>query len=300
MRKMLWALVLLAGVACAQQTDFSKVQIKTAKVAGAVYMLQGAGGNIGVAAGDDGMVMVDDEFAPLASKIQEALKGISSKPLRFVIITHWHGDHVGGNVAFQQQAPIVAQENVRTRMERGAKILGRDFPAAPKEALPVLTYNNAVTVHLNGDEIRAVHYPHAHTDGDSIVFFPKSNVVHMGDIYVTYGFPFIDLESGGGVRGMIAAVQDVIAKVPPDAKIIPGHGEVETVADLKQYLAMLKETSGIVEQGIKQGKTLQQLQQEKVLAKYDSLGTPGKFITTDKFIETLYTDLSKKGEGGQE
>jgi cyclase len=296
MRKMMLTALLLAGVAFAQQ-DFSKVQIKVTKVAGTVYMLEGAGGNIGVSVGDDGIVIVDDQYAPLAQKIQEALKGIADKPVRFVINTHWHGDHTGGNAYFQRQGPIIAQENVRERLEHGGKILGRDVPPAAKDALPIITFTDSATVHLNGEDIRALHFPHGHTDGDAVIFFPKANVVHMGDDYVTYGFPFIDLGSGGGVRGMIAAVEKVTATVPPDAKVIPGHGALGTVADLDQYLHMLKETSAIVQRGIQQGKTLQQLQQEKVLAKYDSLGAPGKFITTDKYIETLYNDLSGKKTG---
>ncbi len=297
MRKVrLCALVLLAAMASAQ--DFSKVQIKVTKISGTVYMLQGAGGNIGVSVGDDGIVIIDDQYAPLADKIRAALKGITDKPVRFVINTHWHGDHVGGNAYFQKQGPIIAQENVRERMQKGARVLGRDVPPSPKDALPIVTFNDRDTVHLNGEDIRAIHFPHGHTDGDAVIFFPQSKVVHMGDDFVTYGFPFIDLESGGGVRGMIAAVEKVMATVPPDTKIIPGHGDLGTLADMKPFLAMLKDCMARVQKGIEQGKTIQQLQQEKVLAGYESWGGAGKFVTTDKFIETLYNDLkgNKTGE----
>jgi cyclase len=298
MRKLLWCLIVLAGVAAAQQQDFSKVQIKVTKVAGSVYMLEGAGGNIGVSVGEDGIVVVDDQYAPLADKIQAALRQITDKPVRFVINTHWHFDHTGGNAYFQKQGPIIAQENVRQRMQKGGVLLGTEVKPAAKEALPIITFNDRATVHLNGEDIRAIHFPHGHTDGDAVIFFPQSNVVHMGDDFVTYGFPFIDLESGGSTRGMIAAVEKVMATVPPDAKVIPGHGPLSTVADMKPYVAMLKDTMARVQKGIDQGKTLDQLKQEKVLAGYESWGGEGKFITTDKFIEMLYNDLkgNKSGE----
>jgi len=213
----------------AQDEDYSKVQMKVTKVAGGVYMLEGAGGNIGASVGDDGIVIVDDQYAPLAEKIQAALKGITDKPVRFIINTHYHGDHTGGNAYFQKQAPIIAQDNVRKRLESGGAAgnggaVHMDVKPAAKEALPIITFDHDVTVHLNGEDIRALFFPAGHTDGDSIIFFPKSNVVHMGDDFVTYGFPFIDVESGGSINGMIDAVEKVIAQLPPDVKVIPGHG----------------------------------------------------------------------------
>ena len=268
------------------------------KVAGSVYMLEGAGGNIGVSVGDDGIVIVDDQFAPLADKIQAALKGITDKPVRFVINTHWHLDHTGGNGYFGKQGTIIAQDNVRERLAAGGKILGMEVkPASPAE-LPIITFNDRLTVHANGEDIRAIHFPHGHTDGDSVIFFPRSNVVHMGDDFVTYGFPFIDLESGGSVRGMIAACEKVLATVPADVKVIPGHGGLSTVAELKPYVAMLKDAAARVEKGIKAGKTAGELKAEKVLAGYESWGGEGKFVTTDKFIDTLYDDLTGRKGGG--
>ncbi len=297
MRRMVWVLVVLAVGAAAQQSDFSKVQIKVTKVAGTVYMLEGAGGNIGVSVGGDGIVIVDNQFAPLAEKIQAALKGITDKPVRFVINTHWHSDHVGGNAYFQKQGPIIAQENVRERMKTGAAAAGRNIPPAPKEALPIVTFNDRATVYLNGEDIRAIHFPQGHTDGDAVIFFPQSNVVHMGDDFVANGFPFIDLQSGGGVRGMIAAVEKVITMVPSDARIIPGHGPLSTVADMKPFLAMLKDAMARVQKGIAAGKTADQLKKENVLAGYESWDGPGKFVTTDRFIETLYNDLKGNRTG---
>ena len=296
MRKLLGTFLLIASVAVAQQ-DFSKVEIKVTKVAGTVYMLQGAGGNIGASVGEDGIVIVDDQYAPLADKIQAALKGITDKPVRFVINTHWHGDHTGGNAYFSRQGTIIAQDNVRERLEKGGRVLGNDYKPAAKETLPIITFNDRASVHLNGEDIRAIHFPHGHTDGDSVIFFSQSNVVHMGDDFVTYGFPFIDLDSGGSAAGMIAACEKVLSTVSPDVKVIPGHGPLSTVADLKPFVAMLKDAVGRVQKGIQQGKTVEQLKQEKVLAGYESWGGEGKFITTDKFIETLYNDLTGKKPG---
>src|SRR5277367_474646 len=223
-RFVLVTFAVLAGVlVTAQNQDFSKVQMKVTKVAGNVYMLEGAGGNIGASVGDDGIVIVDDQYAPLADKIQAALKGITDKPVRFIINTHYHPDHTGGNAYFQKQAPIIAHDNVRKRLESGGGggnggSVHIDTKPAPHEALPILTFDHDVTVHLNGEDIRALYFPAGHTDGDSIIFFPHSNVVHMGDDFVTYGFPFIDVESGGSINGMIDAVDQVIAQLPADVK----------------------------------------------------------------------------------
>jgi cyclase len=289
--------VFFASIAAfAQQQDFSKVQIKVQKVSGTVYMLEGAGGNIGASVGDDGIVIVDDEFLPLADKIESALKGIVDKPVKFVLNTHWHGDHTGGNPHFGEKAPIIAQENVRKRLASGGKTMFSDTPPAPKAALPVITFEDNVTVHLNGEDVRAIHVPHGHTDGDSIIFFPQSNVVHMGDDFFNGGmFPFIDIASGGSVQGMIAGGEKVLAETPDDVKIIPGHGPLANKDDLRKFVAVLKETSAAVQAGIQKGKTVDQLKQEKVLAQWDSWGH--SFIKTDVFIEILYDSLTRKTAG---
>src|SRR5215470_5166486 len=280
----------------AQQPDYSKVEIKVQKVSGSVYMLEGLGGNIGASVGDDGIVMVDDEFLPLADKIEAALKGITDKPVKFVLNTHWHGDHTGGNPHFGEKAPIIAQENVRKRLASGGKTRFGEVKPAPKVALPVITFEENVTVHLNGEDIRAIHVPNGHTDGDSVIFFPQSNVVHMGDDFFNGGiFPFIDIASGGSVQGMIAGGEKVLAEVPDDVKIIPGHGPLATKDDLRKFITMLKETSAAVAAGIKQHKTLDQLKKEKVLAKWDSWGQG--FIKSDLFIEILYDSLKNKPSG---
>ncbi|MBZ5720622.1 MAG: MBL fold metallo-hydrolase [Acidobacteriia bacterium] len=302
MRKLLILSVALtfSSWVSAQDQDFSKVQMKVSKVSGNVYMLAGAGGNIGASIGDDGIVIVDDQYAPLADKIRAALKGITDKPIRFVINTHYHEDHVGGNANFQKDAPIIAHDNVRKRLEEGG-VAGNngavhfDAKPQPKEALPILTFDHDVTVHLNGEDIRALHFPSGHTDGDSVIFFPKSNVVHMGDDFVTYGFPFIDLSGGGSVEGMIAALEQIVPQLPADVKVIPGHGPISNLDDVRRFLAMLKDTKAVVEKGIQQGKTMDQMKQENVLAPWQKWS--GDFISSEQWLVTLYNDLTGKKTG---
>jgi len=256
-----------------QAPDFSKVQIKATKVSGNVYMLEGAGGNIGASIGEDGIVIVDDQFAPLAEKIQAALKslGITDKPVRFVINTHYHGDHTGGNAPFRNAgSTVIAQDNVRERLESGGTAgnggsVRMENKPAEKAALPIITFEHDVTVHLNGEDIRALHFPSGHTDGDSIIFFPKNNVVHMGDDFVRYGFPFIDVNSGGSVQGMIAAMEKATAQLPADVKVIPGHGQLANLDDVREFTKMLKETSAVVQKALDAHKTLEQMKQEKIL-----------------------------------
>jgi cyclase len=299
MKSKYYSAVILPGlflaISVSGQQDFSKVQIKASKVAGSVYMLEGAGGNIGVSVGEDGIVIVDDQFAPLAGKIKETLKKLSDKPLRFVLNTHFHGDHSGGNAQFSKEATILAHENVRKRLAEGTKVLGGEVRPSEREALPVITFNDRATVHLNGEDIRAVHFPHGHTDGDSVIFFPKSNVVHMGDDFVTYGFPFVDVGNGGSVSGMIAGCEKVLQMTSADTKFIPGHGPISTAVDLRKYVDMLKETRGLVAESLKKGKTIEQMKQEKLLARFDDLGKG--FIKTDAWIDVLYADLHKPASG---
>jgi glyoxylase-like metal-dependent hydrolase (beta-lactamase superfamily II) len=286
-----------------QQQDFSKVQIKATKVSGNIYMLEGAGGNIGASIGEDGIVIVDDQFAPLAEKIQASLKGlgITDKPVRFVINTHYHGDHTGGNAPFSNAgSTLIAQDNVRKRLESGGTAgnggsIHMEVKAAEKAALPIITFEHDVTVHLNGEDIRALHSPAGHTDGDSIIFFPKNNVVHMGDDFVRYGFPFIDVASGGSVQGMIAAMEKATAQLPADVKVIPGHGQLSNLDDVREFTRMLKETSAAVQKALAEHKTLEQMKQEKILEPWKKWS--GDFVNTDAFIETLYNSLTgTKGE----
>jgi cyclase len=277
-----------------QQTDWSKVEIKTTRIAGNVYMLEGAGGNIGVSVGEDGILIVDDQFAPLADKIKASLKTLGQGKLRFVLNTHWHGDHTGGNAAFGSETTIVAHDNVRKRMstEQKSEFFKSTTPASPKEALPVITFDQSLTVHFNGEEIRAIHFPNGHTDGDIVIFFTTSNVVHLGDDFFSGRFPFVDLESGGSVEGLTKNIGELITKIPAGAKLIPGHGPISTVEDLKAYHRMLVETTAIVRQKIEAKKTLAQIKSEGLPAEWNSWGTG--FIKTDAWLELVYRSLTKK------
>jgi len=274
--------------------DFSKVEIKATHIAGNIHMLEGSGGNIGVSVGADGILIVDDQFAPLADKIRAALKKIGEGKLRYVLNTHWHGDHTGGNKEFGTEAPIIAHDNVRKRLTGELKAAGRDVPASPKEALPVITFDQSLSVHFNGEEIRVIHYPHGHTDGDSIIFFTRSNVVHMGDQFFNGMFPFVDLASGGDVEGYTRNVESVIAKIPADAKIIPGHGPLATIADLKSFHQMLVETVGIVRDRMKAGKNLDQIKAEGLPEKWNSWGMG--FMKTPNWIQIIHQSLSSQNK----
>ena len=274
--------------------DFSKVEIKATKVAGNVYMLEGSGGNIGVSVGPDGILIVDDQFAPLADKIKAALKTLGEGKLKFVLNTHYHGDHSGGNIAFGPDAPIIAQTNVRKRLseEQKSKIFNRTTPASPKEALPVITFDNAVSVFFNGEEIKVIHFPHGHTDGDSVIFFTGSNVVHMGDDFFNGRFPFVDLEAGGDVEGLTKNVGDIISKLHAGVKIIPGHGALTDVEGLKAFHSMLVQTTDIVRKRMAAGKTLDQIKAEGLPEEWKSWGSG--FIKTDLWLTSIYTSLSAK------
>jgi glyoxylase-like metal-dependent hydrolase (beta-lactamase superfamily II) len=297
-RALAGVLLLVPLVASAEDEQaFSKVQLKATKVAGQVYVIEDAtsefsGGNVGVSVGPDGVVLVDDKFAPIAPKIEAALRAVSDKPVRFIINTHFHGDHSGGNAVFGQKSTVIAHENTRKRLSAvSGKVSGRDRPPASGATLPVITFEDKLAVHLNGEEIRAIHFPSGHTDTDVVIFFTRSNVVHMGDDFFNGIFPFIDSDAGGSVKGLIANLTKLLEQIPAGAKIIPGHGPVGTVKELRAFLAMLKDTSGIVEAGIKAKKTADQLKKDKVFAKYDAWAKG--FLTSDAFIDLLYNDLTR-------
>jgi len=274
--------------------DFSKVEIKVTKVAGNVYMLEGSGGNIGVSVGPDGILIVDDQFAPLVDKIKAALKTLGEGKLKFILNTHYHGDHTGANAAFGREAPIIAHTNVRQRLstEQVSKFFKRTTPAQPKEALPVITFDNSVSVFFNDEEIKVIHFPHSHTDGDSVIFFTGSNVVHMGDNFFNPRFPVVDLEAGGNVIGMTKTVGEILTRLPAGVKIIPGHGPLSDVEGLKQFHRMLVETTDIVRKKKKAGKTLAQIKAEGLPEEWKPWGAG--FIKTDVWLELVYNSLAQK------
>jgi glyoxylase-like metal-dependent hydrolase (beta-lactamase superfamily II) len=286
--------LLMSGLAAlpfaARAQDFTKVEIKPIQVAGNVYMLQGAGGNIGVSVGKDGILLVDDQYAPLADKIRAALKGIDQGKLRFVLNTHWHGDHTGGNETFGTEATIIAQTNVRKRLSVDQRAGAEVEPALKPQGWPVITYDQSISLHWNGEEIQVVHFPHGHTDGDSVIFFTGSNVVHMGDDFFAGRFPYVDTESGGSVAGLTENIAKVLSRVAADAKIIPGHGPLSTKADLEKFHRMLVETAAIVKKEIAAGKNLEAIQKAGLPEEWKDWGSG--FIKTDMWLATLHGSLS--------
>jgi cyclase len=268
----------------AQEPDYSQYQLKTTKLAESLYLIQDAGeplgGNILVLAGDDGLVMVDDQLPQMSDKVLAALKTISDRPVRVVFNTHHHRDHSGGNERFIKAALIMANENVVASLRKHGR-----------GTVPNVLFSGNMELRLNGETIRAVHYPAAHTSGDLAVFFENAKVVHLGDMYFAGYLPFIDLEAGGSVDGLLSALSQVIANAPRDLKVVPGHGRVSNLNDLKDYVAMLRDSAAIVDAGIAHGKTLQQMQSEKVLGKYQEL--EWKYGSLNDFTEIIYKDCLK-------
>ena len=297
MRKTLFAIVAaaLSFGAFAQQRNFDAVQIKTTQVAPGIYMLEGEGGNIGVSAGEDGVFLIDDEFAPLSQKIMAAVKAISDKPIRFLMNTHWHGDHVGGNENFGKAGTvIVAHDNVYKRMSVGGAIqmLKQTYAPYPKAALPVITFSQSATFHLNGDDVTSTHLPPAHTDGDSFVRFAKANVIHTGDVFAAYRYPFIDPESGGSVKGVLKAIDTILPMIDDNTKLIPGHGGLSSKKDVLAYRKMIATAIAKIEPMVKSGRSLQQVIDAKPLREFDEEW--GKFRKPEAFVEIVYTGLAPK------
>jgi cyclase len=283
-------LAALAGPALAQQ-DFSKVEIRSEKLSDTVYMLTGAGGNMGLSVGPDSVFLIDDQFAPLAPKIKAAIARISPRPVQWLLNTHFHFDHTGGNEAFGGEgAVIVAHDNVRRRMstDQLIQLAGTSNPqkASPKVALPVVTVPGDITFHINGDEVFAFHVPRAHTDGDLIVHFRNSNVVHMGDVFFNGMYPFIDGSSGGSAAGVIAAFDRVLALAGAGTRIIPGHGPLASKADLQATRDMLATTVQRIRELRRAGKSDAEIRAAKPAAEFDAK-FGGGFIKPEAFVQMM-------------
>lgn len=295
MRRVLaFAAFALAAAPALAQRDLSSVEVKVEKIAPGVAVLFGGGGNIGLSYGEDGNVIVDDQYAPLSDRIVAAIATVDPDPVRFVVNTHWHGDHTGGNEAMGKRgAVILAHDNVRRRMssEQFIAALNDRVPPSPKGALPVVTFEDGVTLHLNGDTLHVLHVADAHTDGDSLVHWQKANVLHMGDTFFhKFSLPFIDLSSGGSIDGLIAAVDKGLAISNETTRIIPGHGPVASRTELAAYRAMLADVRAQVAAGIRSKRTLAQIQAARPAARY---GMAEGFIKPDQFVAFVHESLSK-------
>ena len=291
------ALAVLAFFGCssalAAQVNFDTIQVRAVQLSPGLHVLFGAGGNIGVSSGPDGTFIIDDQFAPLTPKIVAAIRTFTDKPVRYVINTHWHGDHAGGNENFGNAgALIVAHDNVRKRMstEQFMSALNQRVPAAPHAALPVVTFSEAVTFHLNGDSIAITHVSPAHTDGDAIVHFLKANAVHMGDVFNNTGLPFIDRSSGGNSAGIISAADQVYAMTNAPTRIVPGHGQVTDRNRLRAWRDAVSTVRDRVTREVRAGKTIEQVLALKLSAEYEKEWPGGH----ERFIRAVFDEASRR------
>ena len=283
-KKSLVAITILLSAVVSVSTsaqEMAEAEITVQPAAGNVYMLQGPGGNIGVLATDKGLLLVDDKFAPLAEKIEAAMKGIEDKELKYVINTHFHGDHTGSNKFFSHKAPIFAHENVRNRLSNKT-----DHQV---ESLPVVTYKDGITIYLDNEEVQLTHLPKGHTDGDTYVYFKKANVLHTGDLFFEVGFPYVDLKSGGSVKGYLAGVKHMLKNTPDDVVIIPGHGNLTDKKSLLAFAEMMEFSINKVSTALAAGKSEQQILTDGIGEKYKHLSWA--FITEEKWLKTLVADL---------
>ena len=287
MKKLFLACAIMAPLSVSAMQGFDDVQVTSEPVVDGIHMFTGAGGNIGVSIGEDGVLIIDDQFAPLAGKITATLKELTDKPARFVINTHHHGDHTGSNAFFasEQGATIFAHHNVRIRMDSAARVANSGKNPSP-EALPLVTYEDGVKFHINGQTVNVFHLSKAHTDGDSAVIFEEANVLHTGDLFFKDIFPFIDIGGGGNVEGYIAAIENMLSKIDDETKIIPGHGSLANKADLQRAVNMVKETYAYVQAKKEAGMSEAQVLEAGLEEKWDAW--TWQFINEERWIKTLY------------
>jgi cyclase len=287
-----------AAFAGAEVDKFKDVKVEVVPVSAGIYMLTGRGGNIGVSVGEDGVFLIDDQYAPLTERIKAAVAQLSGKPVRFVLNTHWHGDHTGGNENLGNEGVvIVAHDQVHERMTKENFLAAFDMkvPPAPQAALPVISFNDTLTFHLNGHDIHAVHVEHAHTDGDSIVHFRAANVIHTGDVWFNGMYPFIDADSGGSVDGVIAAVDAILKLADDETKIMPGHGPLSDKAGLMGYRKFLVDVRERIGALVLQGRSLEEILAARPLADYDATLGTGMF-DTDTFVKVAVAAVRKPGK----
>ena len=287
-------IIFLLFTQSAYTKDFTNIGLETVHVSGNIYMLEGvngfAGGNIGVSIGDDGILIIDDQFSEMNEKINTALADLKPGKPKFVLNTHWHGDHTGSNIHFSTDATIIAHDNVRKRLMQEQSNMFGTSPASPKEALPVITFDQSLTIHFNDETIKVLHLPNGHTDGDSIIYFTESNVVHMGDHYFNGIFPFIDINSGGNVLSFAKNVKKTIDSIADDVKIIPGHGPLSNKQELITYYKMLQDSIQLVQQKIDKGMTQEEILENGLPDNLKAWETG--FIKADTWLSFIYRSIN--------
>ncbi len=277
--------------------DENNVTIKTTKLTDSIYMLEGSGGNILVSVGEDGVFMVDDQFAPLTVKIKDAISKITDKPIKFVINTHWHPDHTGGNENLgEASAIIVSHDNVRKRLstEQFSDFFKRSVPPLSEKGLPIITFSDNMTIYQNDDKIHIIHMDNGHTDGDSIVFFTKNNVIHVGDDFSDKAYPFIDISSGGTVDGLISSLKTISSRINDETKVVSGHTGISNKTKVNEYANMLTDVRNKTSQMITEGKTLEDIITLQPTSKYDKIYYDYSNRTPEDFVTHIYQSLTKK------
>lgn len=288
-------LVSVFSVAAMAQPDFSQVTIKTTEVTSSIYMLEGYGGNIGLSIGDDGTFVIDDQFAPLTDRIQQAIAALTDQPVRFVVNTHWHIDHAGGNENLGKGgAIIVAHDNVRKRLEKGQFVaaFNAEIPPAPAAALPVITFDQGVTFHWNNETLEVLHVAPAHTDGDAVIYFKDANVVHTGDLYWNGLYPVIDASSGGSAAGMVTGIEEILARIDSNTKVIPGHGPLSNKAEMQVYHKMLKASHASIKALRDQGKTIEEIVAAKPTADFDEQWGVA-LLSPEQWVQMVFSTLEQ-------
>ena len=295
MTRLFSALLVICAVQTGWAQDFSSVEIRTTQLANDLYMMEGAGGNLAVSIGEDGVFLIDDQFAPLSGKIMAAIAELTDAKVEFLVNTHWHGDHTGGNEAFGNAgAIIVAHDNTRVRMteEQLRQIFDTTYPPRPADALPIVTFDDEMTFYWNGETIRAFHVDPAHTDGDVILYFENADVFHMGDTFFNTFYPFIDVDTNGDIDGIIAAGYRVLSMATPDSQIIPGHGPLATADDLNEWLKILRVTresmQGLIDEGLSEDEAVAARPTEQFDESYG-----GGFMNPENYNRLLYQSLSR-------
>lgn len=286
-----WLTFLITDVAFAQD-DFSQEVVKATPLTSTLYMLEGAGGNITASIGSDGVLLVDDDFAPMAEKLVAKLKELKGSSPRFIINTHFHYDHTGGNEVFGSTATIIAATAARERLMTEQTLWKKQHPPEPAQAWPVLTFENSITLHVNGDEVRSIHLPSGHTDGDTVVFFKRNKVVSMGDLYFSGMFPIFHPEHSGSLDGYVKNIGNVLERIPDDAKIVPGHGPLSNKTELKKYRRMILASIATVRKGLRKGLSLEEIQKKGLDPEWEPFSRG--YLTTDRWLSLVYSSLKSK------